>query len=152
LYKAIIFFLILFAGCSGSREYGEVYFKSIASGSNAGFSEKYQTVIYSEKDFQKLWSDTYSNFSEKPPVPSVNFSNQMVVAVYFGFYSTGGASVKINGVSINDYDMKVDVLQTLPGKNCVTTDVITYPFDMVVIPKYTGKIVHNFVDKIKQCP
>ncbi|HRE42118.1 MAG TPA: protease complex subunit PrcB family protein [Ignavibacteria bacterium] len=135
-----------------SKEYGEVYYKSIASGTNAGFSEKYQTVIYNKDAFIKLWNDTYSNHTNKPSIPPINFENQMVVAVYFGFYSTGGASIKINGVSINDLNMKIDVLQTLPGPNCVTTDVITYPFDIVVIPKYKGEIIYNFVDKKNNCP
>jgi hypothetical protein len=126
---------LVIIACSASRQVPVVAFTVIANGFNSGYVKKEQIIVENKADFQKMWDRLYVNFSEKPPLPEVNFETQTVIGVFFGEYPNGGGSIGVKTIIYNDDETIVNVEEVTPGPNCVTTDMITQPYQIVRIPK-----------------
>jgi hypothetical protein len=66
--------------------------------------------------------------------PAVDFSRDVVVAVSAGQRPTGGHEIAIERVINNGGELTVEVVETTPGPNCMTTASLTQPVDVVVVP------------------
>ncbi|GAB3437678.1 hypothetical protein GCM10027320_24610 [Massilia solisilvae] len=83
-------------------------FTTLAKESNSAITRSLNVVIRDQSSFAQLWADNYANNSVVPPMPAVDFSQNMVIGVFLG-----DSSVACGGVAI------VDVLAT---KTKVTVD------------------------------
>ena len=66
---------------------------------------------------------------------AVDFTRDMVVAVAAGQRPTGGYEIAVDRVRQAKGELTVEVVETAPGPNCVTTASLTQPVDVVVIPR-----------------
>jgi hypothetical protein len=147
----ICFVIFIFVGCSSSQEKSAVNFTLIANGSNSGYVKKERIIIKNRADFQKMWENLYINFSEKPQLPDVNFSNQMILGVFFGEYTSGGGSIAVKSVDMYDDAVIVNIEEVTPGPNCVTTDVMTQPYQIVRIPKVISPLKFVTIHTVRNC-
>jgi hypothetical protein len=65
--------------------------------------------------------------------PAVDFTRDVVIAVAAGQRPTGGHAIAVERVARAGKSMTVDVVETVPGPGCWTTQQITQPVDVVVI-------------------
>lgn len=86
-------------------------------------------VVQRPEVWQALWG--------KNPVPDVDFSQHSVVVALMGQQSTTGHNIHITSVCAGKQSVAVYVTQTYPGPKSTCTKVMTYPYDMVVVPKIT---------------
>jgi len=139
--------------CNGSSktEKSSVKFDSIGHGYYVSFDEKRMLVINSEKDFTKLWNDVYVNLDQIPSFPEVDLNKYTVIAVFMGAQRTGGFDIKIDKIAnIND-KLVIEVTESAPGVNCMVTDAITKPYDMVKISKTDLEYEFKTSKVIKDC-
>ena len=68
-------------------------------------------------------------------MPAVDFSKQTVVAVFAGQKSTGGYSIKITSVIVEDKKLLVKYHETEPEKGKVTSQVLTAPAHIIKLDK-----------------
>lgn len=73
------------------------------------------------------------NLQERP-VPFVDFSKRMVVAVFAGTKNTGGYSIEVRRVLQTPWALYVFVQETSPGAGCFVTQALTDPNHMVMVP------------------
>jgi hypothetical protein len=156
LYKALNFVLIvsiifIIQSCSSSQEKSIVGFTVLASGANSGFKDKERIVVTDKANFQMMWDNLYINFSDKPPLPDVNFSNQMLIGVFLGEFPNGGSSIAVKSVDMYDDVVIMNIEELTPGPTCVTTDVITQPYQIVRIPKVSVPIRFVTIHNIRNC-
>lgn len=156
LYKTLNFVFIITVifivqSCSSSMQREKIGFTVLASGGNSGYEEKERLKITNKADFQKMWDRVYVNFSEKPPLPDVNFNNQMVIGVFYGQYPNGGSSISVKSVEMYETMIMVKIDEVTPGHNCVTTDVLTQPFQIIRIPKVMVPINYATEQVIRKC-
>ncbi|MDQ3712971.1 MAG: protease complex subunit PrcB family protein, partial [Acidobacteriota bacterium] len=64
-----------------------------------------------------------------PPAPEIDFSKMVVVAAFAGTKNTGGYSV-----SIQQTNNKIVVEVVEPPKDAITTDALTMPFQVALVP------------------
>jgi len=146
--------LINFMACNGSSNKtgkSDIKFDSLGHGYYVSFEEKRMLVINDEKDYIQLWNDVYANLDQLPKIPDVDLKKYTVAAVFMGWQKSGGYDVKIDKITnIND-KLVIEVTETSPGVNCMVTDGITKPYDVVKIPK--TDIEHEFkINKVvKDC-
>jgi hypothetical protein len=145
--SAVLIFLNLIS-CSSSNKSSitKVQADSIGHGYYVSFDEKRMVVINSEKDYKKLWDDVYANLDQLPKIPEADLNKYTVVAVFMGAQKSGGYDVKIDKVSIMNDRLNIEVIETSPGENCIVTDAITKPYDVVKIAK--TDLEHEF--KVKK--
>jgi len=152
IFSAFLVFLS-FIACNGSNKSGsaKVQFDSIGHGYFVSFDEKRMLVINSEKDYEKLWNDVYANLDQVPRIPEVDLTKFTVIAVFMGAQKSGGYDIKIDKITnINDKPV-IEVTETSPGVNCIVTDAITKPYDVVKIAKTDLEYEFRINKVIKDC-
>ncbi len=104
---------------------------------------------------REAWSEMWKRIHRKGPLPvaelpEINFSQETVVVVAMGSRPTGGHVIFIDGVYERDGRLKVKVSSQSAGKNCMVTQALTQPVDIVRIPKsdlpvafIENKVVHE---------
>lgn len=129
----------------------EVIFSTLSEGNNGGFLEKQNIVITSQEKLEEVWNEAYSNYMKKIAVPVVSFERKMVLLVTMGEQNNGGFSIKVASITEHENNIIVIVEETIPDNNCMTTSVITYPYEIVEMPTTLKKIVFKNVEKIYSC-
>lgn len=94
-----------------------------------------QAVLRNEGDFASFWADLHADRSTTPDVPSVDFEQQIVVAIVLGERSTGGYSVGIDQVMADEEqgEMRVEFTETVPGDTCAVTQALTSPYVVATV-------------------
>lgn len=150
-YIFIILIPVIILSCSSSKERTPIYFTVIANGSNSGYTKKDRIAIRNKQDFQEMWNNLYINYSEKPPLPDVDFNKSIVIGVFFGEYTNGGGAISVKSVEEYDTMIMVKVEEITPGHNCVTTDVMTQPYQIIQIPKVSLPINYTTANTVRNC-
>ena len=165
--------LIVFASCKSTKEtttevtnktnttettktnasptFKEVIYSTLSEGNNGGFMGKQNVVITSQEKFEEVWNEAYSNYMKKPTVPVVNFENRMVLLTTMGEQNNGGFSIKVASITEHDNNVMVIVEENIPDNNCMTTSVITFPYEIIEMPYTLKTIVFKNVEKIYTC-
>lgn len=132
----------------GNNESGkEVTFKTLAEGANSGVSQRGSYIIEDEKS----WNDLWFKASLQEIAPRVDFSNNMVVAIFQGAKPTGGYSISVNNVIEGDSSVMVFVKEVSPGPNCMVTMAFTQPYHMIMLPKTDKEAIFNIDGVTNDC-
>ena len=84
--------------------------------------------------------------------PPVDFSSEIVVAVFLGSRPTGGYSVRIADIVREGDGIRVTAEETQPGPNCVVSQAFTQPFVLVAVTKVPGAVSFDHTTVIQDCP
>lgn len=143
---------IIAASCT-NEDYEEsvVPFEVIHNGWNAAFEDKRQALLTNNEDYQTLMNDVYRNFDQMPTIPVVDFTKNDVIAVFIGTKTSGGYQVSVDKIIKRNDAVSVYVNEISPGKNCMTTDALTQPYQLVKIPKIKQKVKYIFKEKVQDC-
>lgn len=136
---------------STAPTFKEVIFSTLSEGNNGGFMGKQNIVITSQEKLEEVWNEAYSNYMKKPAVPVLNFENKMVLLTTMGEQNNGGFSIKVASITEHENNVMVIVEENIPDNNCMTTSVITYPYEIVEMPTTIKKIVFKNVEKVYPC-
>ncbi len=152
----LIFLIIAIIGCFKKKNIipqnsEEVNFIVISSGAHSGYSEESYLVIKDGDDFKKLWNKVNSTIIPQPSVPEIDFSKYMVVAVFMGTCPTGGYSISIRSIRESEENIYVEVEKIKPGKDCILTQVLTQPFQIVKIKRSDKKVIFVKNTTVKNC-
>lgn len=109
-------------------------------------------VIKSAAEWQKEWAETNRRFEPVPPAPEIDFSKYWLIGYHLGMRSNGGYSVNIADIQRVNGEIQVSVVEKAPGKNCMSTDMITNPFVYAKIAHFTEAKVSYKTEKVsKDC-
>lgn len=72
--------------------------------------------------------------------PKVDFTKHSIVAVFMGQKRTGGYSIAVTGVDINDGVATVSTSKSSPSGGMVTM-ALSAPYSIIEIPKVTSLVV-----------
>jgi PrcB C-terminal len=103
--------------------------RRIGQWTRTGIGEARRLVIRDANAWADFWSEL--GVGERP---AVDFSRDVVVAVAAGQRPSGGYEIAVDRVGQSDGVLTVEVVETTPGPNCMTTGSLTQPVDVVVVP------------------
>jgi len=111
----------------------DVPFETVDPGGGYGYEERDNFVIRDSLTWENLWQELYSGHFPVPEVPEIDFSSEILIAVFQGERSSGGYFSNITRITktITDYNVYIDEIH--PGENCGTITVMTYPYHIVKI-------------------
>ena len=107
-------------------------------GLSGGLTEQKTEVVFTQQDLEALWSQIYESVEPKPPVPTVDFNRQAVIAAFSGTQPGGGNSIAVKSVEENAETVTITFKRTAPGQNCMTISAITKPYIIIALDN-TGK-------------
>jgi RNA polymerase sigma factor (sigma-70 family) len=97
-------------------------------------------VLRSQEAWEVAWAVAHRPV-DPPPVPKVDFTKHMVLAVFLGTRPTGGYRAGIAGVVESSATWTVTVRETRPGPDQFVPQAETRPCLLVVVPRFEGKVV-----------
>jgi hypothetical protein len=75
-----------------------------------------------------------------------------VLAVFEGERPSGGYDISVVSVMDNgDGTLAITILHEEPGAACMTTSVITSPYELVVVPKSDSRLVREDLTSVREC-
>lgn len=118
---------------------------------NSGIVKPLRVVIRDREAWLELWKD-FSGPQPKPaPAPEIDFSREMLIVVAMGQTSSGGFMIMVDGVYERDNKLEVVVKSTGPGANCMTTQALTQPVDIVRLRKSDHEVVFRETSITNDC-
>jgi hypothetical protein len=103
--------------------------RRIGQWTHTGIGEARRLVIKDANAWSQFWSEL--GVGDRP---AVDFRRDVVVVAAAGQRQTGGHEIAIDRVTQRDGELIVEVVETAPGPNCMTTASLTQPVDVVIVP------------------
>lgn len=113
--------------------------------------EPRRVVIRDSQAFLAFWDEFHGNVVPKPTPPSVDFTQQMVLAAAMGQRPSGGYTISIAEVHANNGLVVARVMERSPGSDCIVTMAITAPATAVLIPRMDGEVQFQEAKEVVNC-
>lgn len=110
--------------------------QTINSDTMSGVDRAEQVVVRTDSEWQALWQRHAPGRTR----PTVDFSKEMVVAVFLGSRPSGGYQVQITGVRSEGDTLVVQWREARPGPGQVAAQVLTAPAHIVTVPRHAGQV------------
>ena len=102
-----------------------------------------RVVVRSEEEWKQLAAKAFAmkpgpvleGAPPRDPVAGLDWSKEMVVAIFMGRKSTGGYGVSIQEVKPVAGKLVVRYQERAPGKGDITIQVLTAPYALVAVPR-----------------
>jgi uncharacterized protein (UPF0248 family) len=147
----IILFWLALLPAPVKAQADSVCFLSVLKVSDSSHTEEENVVINDNAQWQSLWQTLFTNTSEKPPLPEIDFTRRTIVAVFQGEQATTGYEISIEEIVESENAVDVTVKAVSPGKRCVLLGKVTKPLHIVEIEKTQKRIVFHVKHKIRNC-
>ena len=104
----------------------------LATGTQAASSDSPDfELATSRPDLEAVWNRAYGAMTSVPPLPEVDFGSSSVAAFFLGTQRSGGYSVDVQNVAVEQGEVYLDVAITQPAPGTLTTQALTNPWVMV---------------------
>ena len=117
--------------------------RTIGKGPMSAIDQPRQVAVRSTAEWTALWKESGAT----APLPAVDFSREMVVAVFLGSRPTAGHGVEIIRAVGNSGALVVEYVETAPSRDTITAQVLTAPYHLAAVPKHDGQVTFKKVDK-----
>jgi len=111
--------------------------RTIAKGDQSNVDDARQVLVRTEAEWTKLWQQ----HAPEHPKPAVDFSKEMVVAVFMGSRPNAGFSTTITSAMAANGALVVRYNETTPKAGAVSAQILTFPYHIVAISKADVKDV-----------
>lgn len=131
-----LFVATLLSACSSNNDAiagdGSVTFSVIASGFNlnSDTTDTKKTEIFRDQASLAL---TASEYNIDISSADIDFDTSQVLLISAGVQPTGGYSIAVTDAKDSGDTVKLSVLLESPGANCILTQVLTHPFQLIEI-------------------
>nr|AHZ45648.1 hypothetical protein [uncultured bacterium] len=105
--------------------------RALEDGTYSQFEDAANQVLRTEAEYKAL----YAKHKPGETAPAVDFTKEMVLAVFVGFKPSGGYTVAITGVREAAGGLVVTYKLTSPPADSMNASVITYPYAFGAIPR-----------------
>jgi PrcB C-terminal len=133
---------LVIAGCA-SMGGGDSGVDILASGNHSNMKDQQYVAFTNQADFDSMWQKAFAGQSGAPDKPVVDFSKNMVLAIFIGEQPTGGFRIRISKVDTSGADIQVTFYGIQPGQNCRHPQTSTEPFLIATIPTSTKSVDFN---------
>jgi len=111
--------------------------RPIEKGLNSEMDDGRQAVVRADAEWTRVWT----RHAGERTKPAVDFSKDIVVALFLGSRPTAGFTVEIVGVREEGATLVVSYRETRPTPGSVAAQILTSPFHIVAVPKGTATAV-----------
>ena len=121
----------------------------------AGFvSDQLRIVVRDRDTWVEVWKRINSgpNSQNAPPMPEIDFTQEILVVAAMGFRPTSGYQITIDAAYlIESYPRLEVVVRSVENTRCGGFTVITAPIDIVRIPRTDRPVVFRETQVVADC-
>ena len=111
--------------------------RTIEKGDQSNIDDAKQVLVRTEAEWTRLWQQ----HTPDRPRPKVDFSKEMVVAVFMGSRPNAGFSTAITSATSANGALIVRYKETAPAAGAVSAQILTFPYHIAAIGKADVKDV-----------
>ena len=118
-------------GAQGYGAYGQtgaLSIRRLGQWTRTGIGESRRLVIRDANTWAAFWSEL--GVGERP---EVDFTRDVIVAAAAGQKPSGGYEIAVDRINQSNGELAIDVVETEPGPNCITSSSLTQPVDVVAV-------------------
>lgn len=115
---------------------GTVPVRVLDEGPQSHVDDARQVAVRDAAEWDALWRQHAPDRDQ----PRVDFTREMVVAVFLGSRNTAGFSVKITGAEVEQGGLVVRFHETRPQPGGVVAQVITSPYYVAAVARHSGTV------------
>ncbi|RDE17080.1 MAG: hypothetical protein C4K49_03780 [Candidatus Thorarchaeota archaeon] len=123
----------------------QIPFEDVDRGWSCGRSIRENLLITDAQTWQDLWTSMKSGESDPPSLPYVNFTTELLIAVFLGEFGSSGYFANITGVFLLLTGYRIFVVEVHPDPNCGVLAVMTQPYHIISIPRAQQDFSATFV-------
>lgn len=112
-----------------------VVFETLAKSGTGNYNVRINHVILNNGDFQ----DLLDKVGIKKGIADIDFNQEMVIAVFQGTEPNSGYSLEISKIEESSDTLQISTKEVLPGKGCITAQVVTQPYQIVKLKRVDNK-------------
>ncbi len=105
--------------------------RTIEKGDQSNVDDAKQVLVRTDSEWAALWRQ----HAPDRPKPKIDFSKEMVLAVFMGSRSNAGFSTTVTATTTVNGALVVQYAETAPPSGAITASVITFPYHIVAMPK-----------------
>ncbi len=118
-------------------------FLTVSKGINSGIETAEYRVIQDNSEWANLWNLTQQIYLTKDPLPQVDFSEKMIIAVSMGTCPSSGYGIEIKEILDTGLTTVVKVQKAYPSEGYVYFTMMTSPYHIIEIAKTSKPIIFN---------
>jgi hypothetical protein len=118
----------------------------------SGLAGKERIIVRDSASWRSLWPRIVGTHSPVPPVPAVNFTDEMLLVVSTGTRGSGGYVIMIDSVRAVGDTIRVSVREQSPGPRCGTPAVISAPVALARVERTTWPVSFVTREVVRDCP
>jgi len=111
--------------------------RTIEKGDQSNIENARQVLVRTDAELRQLWQQ----HAPQRPMPKVDFSREMVVAVFMGSRPNAGFSTAIVSATAANGALMVRYDENRPPAGSVSAQILTFPYHLVAIPRADVKDV-----------
>ncbi len=123
---------------------------AVVLSSGHGLGDPTRAVIRDSTAWEAFWTQAHALMEPTPPTPAVDFTSSMLLVAALGTRSSGGHQVTIDSVA-RGATLRVFVTAVTPGPDCMTTMAITWPVQVVRVPRFDGSVEFVEGERVQPC-
>ncbi|HEX8391637.1 MAG TPA: protease complex subunit PrcB family protein [Longimicrobium sp.] len=114
----------------------------------SGIGETSRMVVAGDSAWNSVTGRIYGQGAARP---SIDFTTETVIVAAMGSRPTGGYGITVERAVRTEGEIVVEVVETSPGRGCMTTQALTAPVHAVRIARQTLPI--RFVERktVREC-
>jgi hypothetical protein len=141
--------LLIVAGCSaapaetspgGAGQPRPLSVRVLDSGSRSGINSPEERVVQGPDEWQRLWQAHQAGAVPQRPLPAVDFSRELSIAIFAGQRPTGGFAVAVEQVTESPSGIEVSYRVTPPPPGAIVSQALTSPFQIIAVPSRPGPV------------
>lgn len=118
---------------------------------SSGFTSPQRIVVRTQQEWATTWATIWSRQTPVPALPVVDFTSEVVVVAASGYQSNGGVRIAIPNAALDQGAVKVSVVETFAGANCVVPAVNSSPVFAARMVRFDGPISLTDVRTTTDC-
>ena len=119
--------------------------------SYSGINEAKRMVISDPATWATVWAQLTQHVSPAPELPAVDFGANRLILVAMGTRPSGGYEIRVDSLVEFENGSLVFVTSESPGSDCVTTQALTAPVDIVLVGRSEEPIVFRDGTAVHHC-
>jgi hypothetical protein len=105
--------------------------RTVEKGDQSSVEDAKQVLVRTDAE----WSQLYRQHNFDKPAPKIDFSKEMIVAVFMGSRPTAGFSTAVVSALSANGALLIRYTESRPPAGAVTAQVLTFPYHIAAIPK-----------------
>ncbi len=109
----------------------------VATGSYCPYPNQQSCVIYEASNFEQYWYQILGN-DRKSKMPSIDWNNEMVIALHLGNRVSGGYSMKVSEIELlGPSQINVTFAEITPDRG-FQSSAMTQPYMLIRVPRFAA--------------